>query len=252
MAAMASALRLLVSVVHADEIPAALAGGADIVDAKNPEEGALGAPPTALLQALRAAVTPPTLRSVALGDAPHLPGTLALAAAGAVAGGADFVKLGLRGSDRSETAFALLSAVVGAAAGVDPRARVVAVAYADASRAGGLPPGALPRVAAAAGAHGVMLDTFVKDGTSTFAVLGLSAVERFVSESRALGLRTALAGALALQDLDAACRLDLDVVGVRGAACVGGRSGRIEAGRVRALRERLDARRGASLSALGR
>ena len=37
-------VRLLVSVVGADEVEAALAGGADIVDVKNPAEGSLGAP----------------------------------------------------------------------------------------------------------------------------------------------------------------------------------------------------------------
>ena len=37
-------VRLLVSVVSADEVEAALAGGADIVDVKNPAEGSLGAP----------------------------------------------------------------------------------------------------------------------------------------------------------------------------------------------------------------
>ena len=45
-------VRLLVSVVDADEVEAALAGGADIVDVKNPAEGSLGAPVPALLRAV--------------------------------------------------------------------------------------------------------------------------------------------------------------------------------------------------------
>ena len=37
-------MRLLVSVVSAEEARSALAGGADIVDVKDPGEGSLGAP----------------------------------------------------------------------------------------------------------------------------------------------------------------------------------------------------------------
>ncbi|WP_416341240.1 (5-formylfuran-3-yl)methyl phosphate synthase, partial [Solidesulfovibrio sp.] len=36
-------MRLLVSVVREEEVAAAVAGGADIVDVKNPAEGGLGA-----------------------------------------------------------------------------------------------------------------------------------------------------------------------------------------------------------------
>jgi uncharacterized protein (UPF0264 family) len=36
-------MQLLISVVAAEEVSAALQGGADIVDVKNPAEGALGA-----------------------------------------------------------------------------------------------------------------------------------------------------------------------------------------------------------------
>jgi hypothetical protein len=137
-------VRLLVSVVTADEVEAAIAGGADIVDVKNPAEGSLGAPTPALLRAVRARVTPPVQLSAALGDAPHLPGTMALAAAGAAACGADYLKIGLLGSARPEQALELLSAVRRAVAEVDPRTRLVAVSYADASRVSALPPRALP------------------------------------------------------------------------------------------------------------
>ena len=115
------ALRLLVSVVAPDEVAAAIAGGADIVDVKNPAEGSLGAPSPALLRAVRAQVTLPVQVSVALGDAPHLPGTLALAAAGAAACGADYLKVGLFGSSSPEQALELLTAVRRAAAEVNPQ-----------------------------------------------------------------------------------------------------------------------------------
>ncbi len=228
------ATRLLVSIVSADEIAAALAGGADIVDVKNPAEGALGAPAPSLLRAARERVCAPALLSVALGDAPHLPGTLAFAAAGAAACGADYVKVGLRGSDEPQSALEMLRALVSA---VGTTARVIAVTYADGA---GLPPLELPRVAAEAGVHGVMLDTLEKHGTSTFAALGAAAVAAFVDDARERGLVTALAGSLGSDGLARACRLGVDFVGVRGAACDGGRDGVVSPARVRALRTALD------------
>jgi (5-formylfuran-3-yl)methyl phosphate synthase len=234
-----SSTRLLVSVVSADEVEAALEGGADVVDVKNPAEGSLGAPVPSLLRAVRSLVAPPVLVSAALGDAPHLPGMLALAASGAAACGADYVKVGLLGSSRPDQALDLLAAVRRAAAETNPRVRVVAVAYADVSRVGGLPPAELPAVAREAGVHGVMLDTGAKDGVSTFTALGVAGVAAFLAEARGLGLMTALAGALAPDDLARASALGADLVGVRGSACDGGRGGRVSAERVRALREAL-------------
>jgi uncharacterized protein (UPF0264 family) len=232
-------VRLLVSVVDSDEVEAAVAGGAHIVDVKNPAEGSLGAPAPALLRAVRARVAPPVRLSVALGDAPHLPGTMALAAAGAAACGADYLKIGLFGSARPGQALELLAAVRRAAEDVSPQARLVAVAYADASRVGALPPAELPAVAHQAGFHGVMLDTAVKDGASTFTTLGEAGVAGFFDAARALGLLTALAGALRLDDLERARRLGAGIVGVRGSACDGGRGGTVSAARVRALRAAL-------------
>jgi uncharacterized protein (UPF0264 family) len=230
---------LLVTVAGPDEVEAALSGGADVVDVKNPAEGALGAPSPDVLRAVRARVTAPAELSVALGDAPHLPGTLALAAAGAAACAVDYLKVGLLGSRRPDQALELLRAVRRAAAEVNPRARVVGVAYADAETVGGLPPAELPAVAREAGLHGAMLDTAVKDGRSTLALMGEARVADFLAASRALGLFTALAGALGPDDLETARRLGVDIAGVRGSACRGGRQGAVDAGRVRALRAAL-------------
>jgi uncharacterized protein (UPF0264 family) len=225
-----------VSVVSPDEVDAALAGGADVVDVKNPAEGSLGAPSTALLRAVRARVVPPILVSAALGDAPHLPGTMALAAAGAAACGADYVKVGLLGSARPEQALELLLAVRRAVDEISPRTRLVAVAYADAARVGALLPDELPSIAEKAGVYGVMLDTAMKDGLSTLAALGVRGVTSFVAEAQALGLMTALAGALGPGELASVRLLGVDLVGVRGSACEGGRGGRVSASRVRELR----------------
>src|SRR5687768_1630805 len=61
-------MRLLVSVRSAEEVAAALAGGADIIDAKEPARGSLGPVTPAVLAAIAACTPASVPLSVALGD----------------------------------------------------------------------------------------------------------------------------------------------------------------------------------------
>ena len=223
--------------MDADEARAALAGGADVIDVKDPAAGALGAADPATLRAIRAVVTPPAELSAALGDAP-VPGTLGLAA-DAASCGADYVKVGLAGLHDAGEAGRLLARVVHAARKSRPGTRVVAVAYADAARAGALPALDVPAIARNAGAHGVLLDTFAKDGQTSLYALGERDTGAFLYTARAYGLLAGLAGSLGLDDVARAAALGADLMGVRGAACEGGRLGRVTADRVRGLKARL-------------
>ncbi|MEK7282657.1 MAG: (5-formylfuran-3-yl)methyl phosphate synthase, partial [Acidobacteriota bacterium] len=106
---------LLASVTGPEEAAIALREGADILDAKDPREGSLGACAPSVLRAivaLRDARTSGGLVaprvSAALGDAPNLPGTFALAAAGAAACGVDYLKIGLRAPCAEDEACAFL------------------------------------------------------------------------------------------------------------------------------------------------
>jgi (5-formylfuran-3-yl)methyl phosphate synthase len=228
-------MKLLVSVVDAGEARAAAAAGADIIDAKNPAEGSLGAPAPAVIAAIRAAVPAALPVSAAIGDMPNLPGTAALAALGAAHSGAAFVKVGLWGASTEAAAVALLRTVRDAA----PDAVVVAGAYADARRVTHAPlaPKLLPRVARAAGVDVCLLDTAVKDGRGLLDWLAPDALTALVDEAHELGMEVALAGALRAEDLPVVGVTGADIAGVRSAACAGGRrSGSLDASRVRALR----------------
>ena len=194
-------MKLLVSVMDADEASAAAAAGADIIDVKNPAEGSLGAPSPDVIAAVRAAVAPELPVSAAIGDMPNLPGTAALAALGAARSGATFVKLGLWGVSTEDEAVALLRAV--RAASRVPGTVVVAAAYADARRVAHAPlaPELLPRVAHAAGIGVCLLDTAVKDGRGLLEWQSPDALTALVAEAHAAGLEMALAGALRAEDL---------------------------------------------------
>jgi (5-formylfuran-3-yl)methyl phosphate synthase len=228
-------MKLLVSVVDAGEASAAAAAGADIVDVKNPAEGALGAPTPALIADVRVAVPAELPVSAAIGDMPDLPGTAALAALGAARSGATFVKVGLWGVSTEERAVALLRAVRDGAAG----AVVVAAAYADAGRVAHAPlaPRLLPGVARAAGVGVCLLDTAVKDGRGLLDWLSSDELTSLVADAHAAGLEIALAGALRADDLPVIRATGADIAGVRSAACGDGtRFGAVDAARVRTLR----------------
>jgi uncharacterized protein (UPF0264 family) len=229
-------MRLLVSVVDAAEARLAVAGGVDIVDVKNPAEGSLGAPAPGVLAQVRRAVPPELPVSAAIGDLPSLPGTAALAALGATASGAAYVKVGLWGASTAEEAVAVLRAVQEA---LDGGAAVIAGAYADAARIPSRPlaPGALIAAARQAGVRGCLLDTAIKDGRGLLSWLAPDALCELVAEAHAAGLEMALAGELRAEDLPALRATGADIAGVRSAACRDGRrAGALDPSRIARLR----------------
>jgi len=227
-------MRLLVSVRDVRDAQAAVRGGADIVDAKDPRRGALGPVTPRTLADIRAAVPTGIPVSAALGDAAD-ERVVAQAARLAAARGAAYVKVGLR--DVTDAGHARALAHRAAQGAAEAGAELVLVAYADASRVGSLPPLAVPDIAAAAGARGVLLDTAFKDQGSLFDLLDVARVAQWLAAARAAGLFTALAGSLGGGEpgLRTALALGADIVGVRGAACDGGRTGRVSVARVAAL-----------------
>src|SRR5947207_202753 len=122
-------MQLLISVAGPAEARAALRGGADVIDAKDPRRGALGPVSPQRLAAIRAAVAGARPLSAAVGDA-----TSEQAVAGAVAAahsvGVAFVKLGLAGVT-SEARADRLAVAARRAVETAVVTRLVLVAYAD-------------------------------------------------------------------------------------------------------------------------
>jgi (5-formylfuran-3-yl)methyl phosphate synthase len=235
-------VRLLVSVSDAAEARLAVAGGADIVDVKNPAEGSLGAAAPRTIARVRSAVPEELPLSAAIGDMPSLPGTAALASLGAARSGAAYVKIGLWGTSTREEAVAVLRA---AREAVEGEAAVIAVAYADAARVPSrpLPPGELVGAARRAGVAGCLVDTAVKDGRGLLAWLAPDALAEIAGEAHAVGLEIGLAGGLRAEDLPAIRATGADIAGVRSAACRDGRrTGALDPGRIEELRAMCAAR----------
>ncbi len=232
-------MRLLVSPINIEEAQAALQGGADILDVKNPKEGSLGAN---FPWAIRAVVDLAEGRvpvSATIGDLDFKPGTASLAALGAAAAGAEFVKAGLLGVKTSDQAEEMLQGIVRAVKDFSPAKKVVAAGYSDFARAGSISPKLLPAAAAAAGADLVMVDTAVKDGRATFDFMSERDLKDFISLGHDLGLEVAVAGSIGFSHLGLLKHLNPDIIGVRGIVCGGDRKSAIRADLVKKLKREM-------------
>lgn len=228
-------VRLLASVMSADEARVAIAGGADIIDAKDARSGALGALEDSVLAEIRAAVPVSITLSATTGDVPvsdpeRVVGEMLRIAAS----GVDFVKIGFF----CDAPAAPLIATLQRRADPDAHAfgRRIAVLLADRGPDLGLIED-LPR----AGFRGVMLDTADKSSGSLFDVMAANDVSTFIRRAQSAGLLVGLAGALRLRHIDKVRALGPDIVGLRGALCRDVlRSGEIDGSAVATVRRQLD------------
>ena len=180
---------LLISPINTHEAREAIEGGADIIDVKNPKEGSLGANFPWVIKNIRDLTPKEMMVSATLGDVPYKPGTVALAAAGAVVSGADYIKVGLYGTKNYSESFEVMENVVRAVKDLNEEALVVASGYADAHRVGAVEPMVIPRVAADAGADLAMVDTAVKDGKTLFDFMDEEAITNSHLKSTTMDLK---------------------------------------------------------------
>lgn len=222
-------MRFLASVRSASEASIALAGGADIIDAKNPEAGALGRLAPATLAAILRAVDGRGPVSATIGDMALTPHPVRAASEEMAASGVDIVKIGIFEGDLTGTLRALQPLA-------EKGVRLVAVAFADRR------PDLVELVARCAevGFYGIMLDTADKQAGPLTAHVSSAALASFVAAARRHGLFTGLAGSLRLSDVAAVARLSPDYLGFRSALTAGRRADALDLHAVRAIRAALD------------
>jgi uncharacterized protein (UPF0264 family) len=225
-----------VSVRDAGEALAALAG-ATIVDVKEPSRGPLGRPHvSAVVDVLRAVAgrAVVTLACGELADGPHIISRYVEDVLNALPEGTPGPVAVKAGPSRLGTMawrehFHVLVETLPLSV------EAVAVAYADSSAAACLTPDELLESAVTCGAQTFLVDTYSKAGSGLFGLVERATLRRWVNRAKMHGLQAALAGKLTESDAVAALGLGAALVGVRSAACDGGRLGRVDPARVRAL-----------------
>jgi uncharacterized protein (UPF0264 family) len=205
-----------------------------VIDAKDPQHGALGAVRPTELSEIRAAVPSDRLVTAALGDAVGEVAIQCLAQEYA-ARGAGLVKVGFAGIDDVDRVERLVASCVRGCDEANSDAGVIAVAYADVPRGRGISAVSLLEIAARAGARGVLIDTADKRGLGLRGLWSSEELATWIAGAHEHGLLAAVAGRLVGDDLAFVSDAGADVAGVRGAACAGGRNGCVSAELVRDL-----------------
>jgi uncharacterized protein (UPF0264 family) len=200
----------LASVNSLEEAKIVLAGGADVIDLKDPASGVLGAAPLATIREVVKFVAGRRLVSATIGDLPSDPAIVGPAIEATWACGVDIVKVGLFQPDSHAPLLNTLAAQ--ARKGL----RIVVVMFADRE-----PDFALINDLADCGIAGVMLDTADKQGKSLRSYCTETQLADFVRQGKALGLMTGLAGSLRLDDIEPLLAIGPDHLGFRGALCLG-------------------------------
>jgi uncharacterized protein (UPF0264 family) len=216
---------LLVSVRSEAEAEAALAGGAGLIDVKEPAHGSLGcAGPERIASVLRVVAGRRPV-SAALGELVEkkVSGPFSLA----------FAKWGLAGcGDRRDWPDELCRAAEALPEGCRP----VAVAYADWRRAAAPPSAQVCDFACARAWGAFLIDTWHKDGTTLLDWLTLDELRDLRDRCGAANVSVALAGSLGVEQMRVLRPLRPDWFAVRGAACRDGRrTATIDVGQVRRL-----------------
>jgi len=235
--------RLLVSVRSVAEAEAALAGGAALIDVKEPAHGSLGQASLATINAVAAAVAGRVPVSAALGELTQRMSLHPLWLGQRLfAPPLAFVKWGLAGLHGRFFRYPL-GWTLDLMAKVHPETSGVCVAYADWERAQAPPVEEVCEFARGRQGGAFLIDTCIKTpGTTLLDWLPLRKIALYTKLCQQTGVRVALAGSLGLDQIRLLLPLRPDWIAVRGAACTSGeRTASIDSQRVRTLVQLLEA-----------
>ena len=200
---------MLASVTDGLESEMAIAAGVDIIDLKDPANGALGALPLHRIASVVLQVAGRRPVSATLGDLPADAALLYDAMQRSAACGVDYVKVGV-------FSCAHIDACLQAGIRLSSDIALIAVLFADRD-----PPFHALRGFAQAGFSGIMLDTADKQTGGLLHKLDVHALRPFLEQARDEGLLCGLAGSLGYPDIAPLLALAPDFLGFRGALCRG-------------------------------
>jgi uncharacterized protein (UPF0264 family) len=224
---------LLVSVRSVAEAAAALAGGAAVIDVKDPNRGSLGRAAETDMRAIIDFVAGRRLVTIALGELCEEPIPPRLQAVG-------LAKWGLAGLGSDPRWRSALADAGERLSATCQGCRPVAVAYADWEEASAPHPSDVCAFACERRWPALLIDTHHKDGCNLLHWMQPRDLSAIIQRCRSAGVRVALAGSLGPDQIASLAHLDPDWFAVRGSACESSdRTTAISVRRVRALANQL-------------
>lgn len=215
---------LLVSVSSAAEVEAAIAGGAAVIDVKDPTQGPLGRSHAAAVAEVVQTVDGRRPVTAASGDWGELsPEELAQ---WSNRSGAAIVKVGLRGEDDLQAA---LNEAPLVRAELSPDVQLAPALYADQPWRELPCATVLGALAEAFAANWLVLDTYDKQRGDLFDAWPVELVNCVLAAAQQVGLNVVLAGSLRGEAIRTAASLGPALIGLRGAVCQTGRNSEVSA-----------------------
>jgi uncharacterized protein (UPF0264 family) len=200
----------LASVQSLEEAETLLPALPDILDMKNPSQGALGALSVAIVSEIVSMIDGRCKTSATIGDLPMQAELIKPAMIQMASSGVDYVKIGLFADDNLQHCIIELADTLKKLS-----TPVIAVIFADSPTNEDYLP-----LLKASGFHGVMVDTAIKNGQHLLEHWDLLMLERFVANTKKHNLLCGLAGALRLEDITVLSYLAADYLGFRSALCM--------------------------------
>ena len=200
---------MLASVRNLEEAKMVYQGGADIIDIKEPNEGALGAVPLSQIHHVVDDLWEKCIVSATIGDLPADSTQINEKVIQTAETGVDYVKVGMFSDRHIETC--LPSLVHCTNKGI----AIIAVFFADME----FDVDFAIQIATDARLKGVMLDTARKGSGSLLSHRNIMQLEYFINRAKQNELLTGLAGSLTTEDIPTLLKAEPDYVGFRTALC---------------------------------
>lgn len=219
---------LLVSIRSAEELAVLPRNSVSIIDVKEPSAGSLGAASADQWRQIATSKDDDADLSLALGELIAFDSTII----GQIPIGTRFAKIGLAGLAGecwSDTWLQLRSDLDSA------DTELVLVVYADSELCQAPTPDNLLEFAITNRCATVLVDTFVKDGTTLLDHWSDDEIKNWISRLHKHGIVSVLAGSLAQESIESLRDLGVDYVAVRGAVCDENRDGNLVPQRVSSL-----------------
>ncbi|MCK4840905.1 MAG: (5-formylfuran-3-yl)methyl phosphate synthase [Methylococcales bacterium] len=199
---------MLASVNSLEEAQLIINTTIDIIDLKQPEQGALGALSTDTVTQIVQFVNQQKPISATIGDLPMQADLVYNAVTAMTKTGVDYIKIGFFPDGDWQSIITSLGTIT------QQGHRLIAVLFADTQ-----PDLNTLKQLKKAGFIGVMLDTMNKSKGSLLQVMPLTKIDEFVTLARHHQLLCGLAGSLKQQDISKLMPFNADYLGFRGALC---------------------------------